>query len=69
MSRAGVPVDHAERVLSHAIPGIRGTYDVHTYLPEKRAAVEALAAEVSRIVNPPDGERVVALRRKPRRAS
>jgi integrase len=27
MSRAGVPSDHAERSLGHAITGVRGTYD------------------------------------------
>jgi integrase len=52
MSRAGVPSDHAERCLGHVIGGIRGTYDRHEYLPEKRRAFEALAAVVDRIVNP-----------------
>jgi hypothetical protein len=36
MSRAGVPSDHAERCLGHVLPGIRGTYDRHEYLAEKR---------------------------------
>ena len=52
MSRAGVPSDHAERCLGHVLPGIRGTYDRHEYLPEKRRAFEALGALVERIVNP-----------------
>jgi integrase len=51
MSRAGVPSDHAERCLGHVLPGVRGTYDRHEYLPEKRRAFEALAAMVERIVN------------------
>ena len=38
MSRAGVPSDHAERCLGHVLPGIRGTYDRHEYLNEKRRA-------------------------------
>jgi integrase len=59
MSRAGVPSDHAERCLGHVLPGIRGTYDRHEYLNEKRYAFEALAALIDRIVNPDDN--IVAL--------
>jgi len=55
MSRAGVPADHAERALGHVIPGVRAVYDRHAYLPEKRAALERLAAMVDRILNPPAG--------------
>jgi integrase len=51
MSRAGVPSDHAERCLGHVLPGIRGTYDRHEYLNEKRHAFAALAASIERIVN------------------
>jgi integrase len=54
MSRAGVPSDHAERCLGHVLPGIRGTYDRHEYLKEKRHAFETLAALINRIVNPVD---------------
>jgi len=46
MSRAGVPADHAERAIGHAIGGIRGIYDRHAYEAEKRAAFEALARMV-----------------------
>jgi integrase len=59
MSRAGVPSDHAERCLGHVLPGIRGTYDRHEYLNEKRRGFEALAVLVDRIVNPADN--IVAL--------
>ncbi|WP_439402675.1 tyrosine-type recombinase/integrase [Bradyrhizobium sp. DASA03068] len=52
MSRAGVPTDHAERALGHVIGGVRGVYDRHEYLSEKRRAFEALAALVERIVPP-----------------
>ena len=52
MSRAGVAPDHAERALGHVIPGIRGTYDLHEFRDEKRRALDALAAQVERIVNP-----------------
>jgi integrase len=53
MSRAGVSADIAERCLGHVIPGVRGVYDRHEYLDEKRQAFEALAAQIERIVNPP----------------
>jgi integrase len=52
MSRAGVPTDHAERCLGHVIGGVRGVYDRHEYLEEKRRAFEALASLVARIVDP-----------------
>jgi integrase len=50
MSRAGVAPDIAERCLGHVIPGVRGVYDRHEYLEEKRAAFEALAELVGEIV-------------------
>jgi integrase len=58
-----VSVDHAERVLGHALPGIRATYDRHTYADEIRYAVEALSAQIERIINPPEGE-VIPMRRR-----
>jgi integrase len=61
MSRAGVPADHAERALGHVINGVRGTYDRHEYLAEKRAAFEAVAEQIRRIISPP-GDNVVELR-------
>ena len=54
MSRAGVDADIAERCLGHAIPGIRGVYDRHAYHAEKKAAFEALAGQIDRILNPKD---------------
>ena len=54
MSRAGVLSDIAERVLGHAIPGVRGVYDRHSYSAEKREALEKLAALVGLILNPND---------------
>jgi integrase len=50
MSRAGVPTDHAERVLGHVIGGVRGTYDRHSYQDEKRQALEKLAQLITTIV-------------------
>jgi integrase len=57
MSRAGVSPDHGERVLGHAVPGVRAVYDRHSYMEEKKDALERLAAFVERIVKP--GESVV----------
>jgi len=61
MSRASVSSDHAERCLGHVIGGVRGTYDRYEFLDEKRKAFEALAAQIERIVNPPE-DNVVAIR-------
>lgn len=55
MSRAGVPFEHAERVLGHVIGGVAGVYDRHAYSNEKRAALERLAETVAAIVSPPKG--------------
>lgn len=52
MSRAKVPTDHAERALGHVMGGVRETYDRYEYLDEKRAAFEALAALIDRILHP-----------------
>jgi integrase len=51
MSRIGVPTDHAERCLGHVIGGVRGVYDRHEFLDEKRDAFERLAAEIERITS------------------
>ena len=52
MVRAGVRPDISERVLGHAIPGVEGTYDRHSYADEKRDALEKLATIIERVVNP-----------------
>lgn len=63
LSRAGVSPDTAERCLGHTISGIRGTYDKHDYVAEKRHALEALAAQIDRIINPQDN--VTTFRARP----
>ena len=60
LSRAGIAPDVAEMCLGHVLTGVRGTYDRHEYLEEKKHAFEALAAQIARIVDPQDN--VVALR-------
>jgi integrase len=61
MARAGVRPDISERVLGHAIPGVEGVYDRHSYADEKAEALQRLADLVATILNPPEGN-VVALR-------
>jgi integrase len=51
MSRAGVLSDIAERVLGHAIPGVRGIYDRHAYEDEKRDALERLAGVIESVLS------------------
>jgi integrase len=53
MARAGVRPDISERVLGHVIGGVEGTYDRHSYVDEKRDALEKLAAMIERILAPP----------------
>jgi integrase len=62
LSRAGVRPDISERVLGHAIAGVEGVYDRHSYDAEKADALTRLAALVSSIVNPPR-DKVVQLHR------
>jgi integrase len=61
LSRAGVRPDISERVLGHAIAGVEGVYDRHSYRDEKADALNRLAALVESIVNPAVGN-VVAMR-------
>jgi integrase len=65
LSRAGIDADTGERCLGHALPGVRGTYDRHSYLPQMTRAYDALAALIERIAKPPKGN-VTPLRKKKR---
>jgi integrase len=60
MARAGVQSEIAERVLGHAIAGVEGVYNRHTYDSEKALALEKLAQLVLHIVDPP-ADNVVSL--------
>lgn len=61
MSRAGIRPDIAERVLGHAIVGVEGVYDRHSYRDEKADALKRLAGLIETIINPPAGN-VVSIR-------
>jgi integrase len=54
MARAGVRPDIAERVLGHAIKGVEGIYDRHSYREEKANALKALAGLIDNILRPAD---------------
>jgi integrase len=53
MARAGVRPDIAERVMGHAVGGVEGIYDRHSYRDEKHDALKRLAELVENIVSPP----------------
>jgi integrase len=63
LARAGVRDDVAERCLGHVIKGVEKVYNRYAYLDEKRIAFEALAALVSRILNPQANVSDLAARR------
>ncbi len=51
MAKLGVPVDHIGRVLNHAPRGITATvYDKHSYMPEKRRAIDLWCAHVGGLI-------------------
>jgi integrase len=56
MSRAGVRPDISERVLGHAIKGVEGVYDRHSYREEKAHALRALAGLIENILAPHDAK-------------
>jgi integrase len=61
LSRLKVAEEVREAVLSHVRPGIKGVYDLHDYLDEKREALSLWAARLKSIVEPVPSN-VVALR-------
>jgi integrase len=65
MSRAGVRPDIAERVMGHAIGGVEGIYDRHSYRDEKADALAKLAALIDGIAHP--RENVVAMKKARRK--
>lgn len=65
MARMGIPVHVIEAVLNHrsgAISGVAAIYNRHSYLPEKRNALELWASHVMGLVNGPAASTVVTLR-------
>ncbi len=66
MSRAGVPAEHAERVLGHVLRGVEGIYDRFAYRDEKSEALRKLAALVDSVVCPRDNVTPMVKRAKRR---
>jgi integrase len=66
LSRAGVRPDIAKRVMGHAIAGVEGVYDRHSYREEKADALRRLAALIDGIVHPRVNVVPMAKRRKRR---
>jgi integrase len=63
MAEAGVAENVAERVLGHALPGVRGVYNRYDYADEKADALQRLAAKIETIINPPSGNNIVTFAR------
>lgn len=63
MSSIGVKVDIAERILNHSRGKIEAVYDLYSFLDEKRAALDKLDREISRIIGCSKKAKVVQLRR------
>ena len=61
LSRLKIAEEAREAVLAHARPGIKGVYDLHDYLDEKREALELWAARLRSIVEPPPPSNVIKL--------
>jgi integrase len=61
MARAGVRPDVSERVLGHAMGGVEGIYDRHSYREEKAHALKALAGLIENILRPA-AAKVVSIR-------
>ena len=59
LSRLKVTEEAREAVLAHARPGIKGVYDLHDYLDEKREALELWSNRLRSIVEPPPHNVVV----------
>ena len=50
MAALGIPKDHVNKVLNHAAGPVTAAYDQWSYVPEKRAALDAWARELARVV-------------------
>jgi integrase len=65
MARLGIPVNVIEAVLAHRggeVSGVSAVYNRHSYLPEKRRALDAWAAHIMGLVGEPAASNVVPLR-------
>jgi integrase len=63
LGKLGTPPHVAEAVLNHLPPQLVRTYDRNTYLPEKRAALDAWASHIRVLLARADGANVLDMRR------
>jgi len=52
MARIGIAHEVAESILGHALPGVAGVYNRHSFEPEKANALARLAALIERNIDP-----------------
>jgi integrase len=52
LSALRIPEDVSEAILAHVKPGVRGTYDRHSYFEEKKAALSKWGGRLAHIVEP-----------------
>jgi hypothetical protein len=64
MSRARVDRHVSDRVLGHAIGGVEGTYDRHSYMDEWAHALRQLADLIDTILHAPEGGTLWPSRRR-----
>ncbi len=62
MARLGVPVHTISRVLNHVEGGVTSIYNRHSYLPEKRHALETWSRKLVSLIQSPESN-VLALRK------
>lgn len=66
MAQLGVPPHIADKILNHksgTIRGVAAVYNRHSYLEERREALERWANHIERLLHPSTGDNVVTLRR------
>ena len=54
MARLGVDRTVLAKILNHVDRSVTGRYDTHTYVPEKRAALERWARKLEAIISGKD---------------
>jgi integrase len=65
LAKGGVPLQVAEKILNHGkgtLSGLAGRYNLYEYADERRAAMNAWAMKLDRIINPDAASNVVELR-------
>ncbi len=52
IARLGIPVHTISRVLNHVEGGVTAIYDRHSYLPEKRHALNTWGRKLENLIRP-----------------